>query len=405
MAAGPEISHQGGGEGGRGGGEVLNFQNPPAEGAGVASTQQQQQGRSGPEGFSAGGSEAAVAAAAASVAAAPAEEESLPLTSGGVEEAKSGEWGEPREEPGGVGGPEAGGEGKRRGGHGADEEIEGATKEAARGVAFEENKVPGTAAALALNGLGGTYFAGNGDVATAGGGGSGGSAAVLGGVRGSPVGDPESTPRQNNQQGADQHARRYLQTNGGGTVGSVYTPNDHVAAATQVGVEGLAAAAAPTAIGEENIMEVPTPTASSAAAASASPAAAPVRTTVTEPHLKTAGQPLTHTNRAESPSGMSKDLEDKLKALKLRRKHRFVVMRIDGTEVVAETAAAPAEGPGELRSALPYSDCRYAVYDQELVTADGRKANKLFFFSWIPHNATPHNKVRPQRSCEFSSYD
>ncbi|CAM9951479.1 unnamed protein product [Ectocarpus sp. 8 AP-2014] len=136
---------------------------------------------------------------------------------------------------------------------------------------------------------------------------------------------------------------------------------------------------------------VPAPATSTAGAAAA--VSAPTTTAVTEPHLKTAGQPLTHANRAESPTGMSTDLQDKLKALKLRRKHRFVTMRIEGTEVVAETVAAPAEGPAELKAALPYSDCRYAVYDQAIVTADGRKANKLFFFTWVPHNATPHNKM------------
>lgn len=114
---------------------------------------------------------------------------------------------------------------------------------------------------------------------------------------------------------------------------------------------------------------------------------------VAEPHLKTGGQPLMHGNRAESPTTMSTDLTAKLKALKIRRRHRFVVMRIDGTEVVAETVGAPGEGPGELRVALPYSDCRYAVYDQEVVTTDGRKTSKLFFFTWLPHNSTPHNKV------------
>lgn len=115
---------------------------------------------------------------------------------------------------------------------------------------------------------------------------------------------------------------------------------------------------------------------------------------VSDPHLKTGGQPLTHENRAESPTGMSTDLQEKLRQLKLRRKHRFLVMRIDGTEVVAAAVGAPTAGPAELKASLPYSDCRYAVYDQEIVTSDGRKANKLFFFTWLPHNATPHNKVR-----------
>lgn len=105
-----------------------------------------------------------------------------------------------------------------------------------------------------------------------------------------------------------------------------------------------------------------------------------------------------HANRAEAPTGLSADLQDKLRALKIRRRHRFVVMRIDGTEVVDAGSGLPSAGPAELLASLPFSDCRYAVYDHEIVTADGRKANKLFFFSWLPHNATPHNKVS-QRVC------
>ncbi|CAM9413885.1 unnamed protein product [Choristocarpus tenellus] len=113
----------------------------------------------------------------------------------------------------------------------------------------------------------------------------------------------------------------------------------------------------------------------------------------TEPHLKTGGEVLIHTNRAESPVDMSSDLLEKLRLLKLRRRHRYVVMRIDGTQVVAESVGEPAAGPTELKESLPYSDCRYAVYDLAYTTHDGRKTNKLLFFSWLPHNATPHNKM------------
>lgn len=42
---------------------------------------------------------------------------------------------------------------------------------------------------------------------------------------------------------------------------------------------------------------------------------------------------------------------------------------------------------------LPYTDCRYAVYDHEFTTSDGRIADKLFFLSWMPHNATPYSKM------------
>ncbi|CAN0100979.1 unnamed protein product, partial [Discosporangium mesarthrocarpum] len=122
------------------------------------------------------------------------------------------------------------------------------------------------------------------------------------------------------------------------------------------------------------------------------PAPAPTTAPPAEPHLRTGGQVL-HTNKAESPVDMSQDLVDKLKGLKLRRRHRYLVMRIDGTQVVAESVGSPGDGPEELKAALPYSDCRYAVYDLEYLTHDGRKANKLLFFSWLPHNSTPHNKV------------
>lgn len=223
---------------------------------------------------------------------------------------------------------------------------------------------------------------------------SGGSVACNSSSReeGGPVGDPESTQQKGS---ATPVQFEPSHVNGG----SIFPP--HVAREVVPGEEerNMDARTGPVDLDGGNGgggATAATDTASANAAAppaGAGAAAAPTTTAVTEPHLKTGGQPLTHANRAQSPTGMATDLQDKLKALKLRRKHRFVTMRIEGTEVVAETVAAPGEGPAELKLALPYSDCRYAVYDQEIVTADGRKANKLFFFTWIPHNATPHNKV------------
>src|SRR3546814_15871079 len=34
---------------------------------------------------------------------------------------------------------------------------------------------------------------------------------------------------------------------------------------------------------------------------------------------------------------------------------------------------------------LPFTDCRYVVFDKEFTTHDGRKTNKLFFVAWLPH--------------------
>ena len=33
------------------------------------------------------------------------------------------------------------------------------------------------------------------------------------------------------------------------------------------------------------------------------------------------------------------------------------------------------------------------MYDHEFTTHDGRPADKLFFLTWMPHNATPYSKM------------
>ena len=45
------------------------------------------------------------------------------------------------------------------------------------------------------------------------------------------------------------------------------------------------------------------------------------------------------------------------------------------------------------RVRTPRAAARYAVYDHEFSTHDGRLASKLFFISWLPRNATPQAKM------------
>ena len=363
---GPEVSHQGTAP------HSLPEQQPPG---GADASSSQHGAALTPESFAsagtgAGDEEAAAAAQAAIVvgaAATPAAAEGLSAGGGGVEEAKGGEWSEEARGVGTAGLPETG------------EAI-------AEGIAQQ----PGSQSEAEQE----TGSGVNGGVAVQ----AGSGEELANGAQGGPATDPESTRQEGNTEPPPPEPP--LANGGGAFAPHAAEPSVSGAPPEREGgasgeTEGMDASSASPAAGAKS------PATSSAVGpippAGAGAAAAPVTTAVTEPHLKTAGQPLTHANRAESPTGMSTDLQDKLKALKLRRKHRFVTMRIEGTEVVAETVAAPAEGPAELKVALPYSDCRYAVYDQEIVTADGRKANKLFFFTWLPHNATPHNKVRRER--------
>lgn len=45
------------------------------------------------------------------------------------------------------------------------------------------------------------------------------------------------------------------------------------------------------------------------------------------------------------------------------------------------------------KQSLPYTECRYAIYDQDYKTNDGRPASKLWFISWFPSNSTTYHKM------------
>ena len=47
----------------------------------------------------------------------------------------------------------------------------------------------------------------------------------------------------------------------------------------------------------------------------------------------------------------------------------------------------------DFKNALPFTDSRYAVFDQEYKTHDGRATSKIWFVSWFPSNSTPYNKM------------
>ncbi len=46
-----------------------------------------------------------------------------------------------------------------------------------------------------------------------------------------------------------------------------------------------------------------------------------------------------------------------------------------------------------MKESLPFSECRYVVYDQDYKTADGRPASKIWFVSWFPHASNTHMKM------------
>jgi cofilin len=79
--------------------------------------------------------------------------------------------------------------------------------------------------------------------------------------------------------------------------------------------------------------------------------------------------------------------------MKLKHKSRYVIFKIGDEEIGVEKLGPRAATFEEFGKDLPFSDSRYAVYDQDLTTADGRATSKIWFISWSPTNSTPFNKM------------
>jgi cofilin len=80
--------------------------------------------------------------------------------------------------------------------------------------------------------------------------------------------------------------------------------------------------------------------------------------------------------------------------LKLGRiKHRYIVYKIDGPNIVTETLGDADATFDTFVSALPEADCRYAVYDMHFTTADGRETSKLVSVAWCPENSKVRSKM------------
>ena len=111
-------------------------------------------------------------------------------------------------------------------------------------------------------------------------------------------------------------------------------------------------------------------------------------------HTKTGGELLTDKQKVSMPESISSSISDLFQQLKLRRKHKFLVFKLsDSGDVSAEHVGPPSSTAQDFIDLLPHSDCRFAIFDLDTKTSDGRVGSKLFFISWLPDNATPHKKM------------
>lgn len=64
-----------------------------------------------------------------------------------------------------------------------------------------------------------------------------------------------------------------------------------------------------------------------------------------------------------------------------RKKATFLTYKIEGGNIVTDVFST-SESFEDFLNALPADDCRYAIYDKNFTTTDGRPGNKLVFIAW-----------------------
>jgi cofilin len=118
-------------------------------------------------------------------------------------------------------------------------------------------------------------------------------------------------------------------------------------------------------------------------------------------------------NKLEVTNKINPECHKVFEEMKLRRKHRYLIFKLGADEIegpifvyllyrlisstfflfIVDLVGARSDTYDQFKKRLPYSDCRYAIYDQDYRTADGRPASKLWFISWFPNSATTHVKM------------
>lgn len=76
--------------------------------------------------------------------------------------------------------------------------------------------------------------------------------------------------------------------------------------------------------------------------------------------------------------------------LRMKRTHRFLIVAIteDGKNATVESVGERAATFADFKAKMPADQPRYAIFDLEYATADGRKESKLVFIMYSPDLCT-----------------
>jgi len=112
--------------------------------------------------------------------------------------------------------------------------------------------------------------------------------------------------------------------------------------------------------------------------------------------MKTSGERLESINKAGSGAHLeaSPACMDVFQQLKLKRKHRYIIFKVNEETIDVDKASERGATYEDLKKDLPFTDCRFAVYDHEkLDPVRNVPVNKLWFIVWNPNNSSTYNKM------------
>ena len=112
--------------------------------------------------------------------------------------------------------------------------------------------------------------------------------------------------------------------------------------------------------------------------------------------MKTSGLNLEPLNKAGSGTHLEPSAEcgAVFQALKIKRKHRYIVYKVEAETIEVEKASERNDTYASFKEGLPYTDCRFAIFAHEKIDPVRKvPVNKLFFVVWSPSNASTYNKV------------
>ncbi|KAH9080581.1 Cofilin/tropomyosin-type actin-binding protein-domain-containing protein [Lactarius deliciosus] len=101
-----------------------------------------------------------------------------------------------------------------------------------------------------------------------------------------------------------------------------------------------------------------------------------------------------HYGAGTSPAvGVNSECLEAFEKLKAGKKLKYIIFTLskDKTEIVVEKESIAGDYE-DFTEDLPALECRWAVYDLELNTEEG-KCNKLVFVSWLPDTAKIKDKT------------